>query len=276
MEKNSKEGKTKDLKYTLIVVVIILLVAIIVGTIAINSLYNNKKIVSNNQIDSMVEDKTENCNNEIENEDTDIKDVDSSEFNDIPPTFRPTPVNPAKPIIYLYPTEETKVSVKLGNIEKVSCIYPEYNDGWNVIAKPNGDLRDLNTGRNLYALYWEGKNINVEHNEEEGFVVKGEDTTKFLEEKLEMLGLTQREAEEFIIYWLPKMQNNKYNFIRFETKEEIEEYMPLEITPKPDTLIRVMMEFKELDEKIEVKEQKLETPKREGFVAVEWGGTEIK
>lgn len=64
--------------------------------------------------------------------------------------------------------------------------------------------------------------------------------------------------------------------IRFQTKEEIEENMPLEINPNPDTVIRVMMEFKVLDEKIEVTEQKLETPKREGFVEVEWGGTEIK
>ena len=36
------------------------------------------------------------------------------------------------------------------------------------------------------------------------------------------------------------------------------------------------MTYKGLDRKIEVEEQKLETPEREGFVAVEWGGTEIK
>ena len=35
----------------------------------------------------------------------------------------------------------------------------------------------------------------------EGFVVKGEDSAAFLEEKLEILGLNYKEAEEFIIYW---------------------------------------------------------------------------
>ena len=54
------------------------------------------------------------------------------------------------------------------------------------------------------------------------------------------------------------------------------ENMPLEINPKPDMLIRVLMTFKELDRPIEVEEQKLETPERNGFVAIEWGGTEIK
>ena len=52
--------------------------------------------------------------------------------------------------------------------------------------------------------------------------------------------------------------------------------MPLEITPKPDTIIRIVMEFKGLEEPIQIKEQKLITPQRTGFTVVEWGGTEIK
>lgn len=180
-----------------------------------------------------------------------------------------------KPIIYLYPTEETKVTVKVGNPENLIHTYPKYENSWEVLAKPNGNLIDLKTGRNLYALYWEGINT-VKANMEEGFVVKGEDTICFLEEKLEILGLNEREQEEFIVYWLPKLESNKYNFIRFQTMEEINENMPLGISPKPDTLIRIVMEFKGLENEIEVKEQKLETPQRNGFTVVEWGGTEIK
>ena len=52
--------------------------------------------------------------------------------------------------------------------------------------------------------------------------------------------------------------------------------MPISINPKPDTIIRVLMIFKGLDNPIEVKEQKLIRPDRTGFAAVEWGGTEIK
>ena len=108
----------------------------------------------------------------------------------------------------------------------------------------------------------------------DGFVVKGEDTIEFLEEKLEILGLNEKEAEEFIIYWLPQMEKNKYNYIRFETQEEINKNMPLEITPVPDTVIRINMEWKALEEAIKVKEQVLEeAPKRNGFTVVEWGGT---
>jgi len=181
-----------------------------------------------------------------------------------------------KPIIYLYPEQETNVEVKLGNPEKLTCSYPKYIDEWKVQVKSNGDLVDLDTNRNLYALYYESKNIVDFKVEEEGFCIKGEDCAKFLEEKLEVLGLNEREAEEFIIYWLPKLESNNYNYIRFATAEEINQNMPLEINPKPDTTIRILMIFKGLDKEISVVEQNLEKKERNGFVAVEWGGTEIK
>ena len=182
----------------------------------------------------------------------------------------------AKPIIYLYPEDEMEVTIELGYNEKITVSYPEYNDGWNVIAQTNGDLTDITSNRSLYSLYYESESVVDFEVEEEGFVVSSEDTAEFLEEKLAILGLTEREAEEFIIYWLPKLQENEYNYIRFATEEEIEENMPLTITPEPDTVIRVLMTYKGLDEPIEVEEQELETPERTGFVAVEWGGTEIE
>lgn len=180
-----------------------------------------------------------------------------------------------KPIIYLYPEEEIELSVKLGKEDNITCSYPEYKNGWNVIAKPDGKLVDIETGRNLYALYWEGIN-SEECNLTEGFCIKGDETIKFLEDKLSVLGLNEMEAEEFIVYWLPILQENKYNFIRFATIEEINNDMPLEVSVEPDTLIRVQMQYKPLDEYIEVKEQELVTPVRKGFTVVEWGGTEIK
>lgn len=182
-----------------------------------------------------------------------------------------------KPIIYIYPKEETEVTVELGKTENLTCTYPIYENKWNIIAKPDGTLIDKETGRTYYALYWEGVNSKKYNNKmAEGFIVKGEDTVVFLEEKLAILGLNEREAEEFIIYWLPQMQNNKYNYIRFQTMKEINENMPLIITPEPDTLIRVMMEWKGLNKYIEIEEQKLEQVERNGYTVVEWGGTEIR
>ncbi len=182
--------------------------------------------------------------------------------------------NSAKPIIYLYPEKNEKIEVKLMKPEKLTTSYPKYNESWKVFAKPNGELINLENQRELYSLYWEGKN-NVKHNTKEGFIVEGKDVCKFLEEKLSILGLNERESEEFIIYWLPKLEENKYNFIRFETKEEINEDMPLEIVPRPDIIIRVMMAYKKILVPHKVKEQQLEKVERNGFTVVEWGGTQI-
>ena len=178
-----------------------------------------------------------------------------------------------KPMIYIYPESEMEVSVKLGKPELLTSVYPKYNNGWNALASPNGDLK-IN-GRTYYGLYWEGK-INIDNNYNDGFVVKREDTVSFLESKLSILGLNEREANEFIVYWLPILESSKYNFIRFESMEVINREMPLEVTPVPDTMIRVLMEYKPLNEKIEVLVQKLIPQERHGYSVIEWGGTLLK
>lgn len=181
----------------------------------------------------------------------------------------------AKPMIYIYPTSDLDLKIKLVNDDKIIHTYPKYDNEWNVHVTKDGNIYDYKTKRNYYALYWEGID-NTSINMNEGFVVKGEQTSTFLENKLSYLGLNDKEINEFIVYWLNKMEDNNYNFIRFRTMEEINEYMPLEFSKKPDTLIRVIMDFKPLNKKLYVKEQKLEKVERKGFTIVEWGGREIK
>lgn len=180
-----------------------------------------------------------------------------------------------KPIIYIYSEKEQEVKVKLLDKDLLTCSYPKYENGWNVIAKPNGDLVDLGTGKQLYSLYYESKNKNSYKMEEDGFCVKREDVVSFLEEKLEILGLNYKEKEEFIVYWLPQLEKYDYVYIRFANEDEISNNMGLEIEPKPETLIRVMMTWKGLEKPIKVNEQKLEETERNGYTIVEWGGTEI-
>lgn len=180
-----------------------------------------------------------------------------------------------KPIMYIYPTEEMDLTVKLKNNKLLTHTYPKYNDAWNIHVKTNGEIYDYNTNRSYYALYWEAID-NTKINTNEGFVVEGKNTIKFLEDKLEYLGLNKMEINEFIIYWIDKLENNKYNYIRFRNTNEVNNYMPLEFSKKPDTLIRIIMDYKPLKEKINVKEQVLEKNTRSGFTVVEWGGRKIK
>lgn len=177
-----------------------------------------------------------------------------------------------KPIIYIYPDKEMDLNIQLGNIKNLTHTYPKYNNNWYVHVDTNGNIYDYATGRNYYGLYWEAiDNYKLDMNE--GFVVKGSDTVAFLEEKLAYLGLNEYEINEFIIYWIDKLENNNYNFISFRSLEDINASMPLYISEEPDTLIRVMMDYKPLDNYIEVNEQQLTKVERKGFTIVEWGGT---
>lgn len=177
-----------------------------------------------------------------------------------------------KPVIYLYPEEEAEVSVKLTVVGKLTCTYPEYSGGWTVTAKPDGTLVDAD-GNTYNYLYWEGVS-DAEYDFSKGFCVKGEDTAVFLEHALAELGLNRREANEFIVYRLPLMQDNPYNIISFQS-DIYTDAAKLDIAPEPDTMIRVFMAWHSADEAVEIEEQELTSPERVGFTVVEWGGAEV-
>lgn len=177
-----------------------------------------------------------------------------------------------KPVIYLYPEEETEVFVSLEIRDAIlKCTYPEYKNGWRVIAKPAGTL--YAEGREYNYLFWEAEAL-FPFSLKSGTCVAGEDTCKFLEEKLTQLGLSDKEQNDFITYWLPKMQDNPYNVISFQT-DEYEEHFGLEVTPKPDTIIRVFMTYKPSEVYVNIEPEEIVTTVRTGFTVVEWGGCEI-
>ena len=175
----------------------------------------------------------------------------------------------AKPVIYLYPEEETEVTVRLDYDGTLTCTYPAYEDGWTVTAAPDGTLRD-EAGQTYSYLYWEGA-AQTEYDFSQGFCVPGADTAAFLEDALSRLGLTRREANEFIVYWLPRMEPNPYNLIAFQSAAYTNRAR-LTVTPEPDSVLRVFMAWKSLDAPAEIPEQDLPAFDRTGFALVEWGG----
>ena len=179
-----------------------------------------------------------------------------------------------KPVIYLYPEAKQEIEVKLDYEGELTCTYPEYKDGWHIVAHPDGTLVDDTTGKEYSYLFWEGKS-DTEYDLSKGYVIAGKDTAEFLETKLAELGLNRKEANEFIVYWLPRMQGNPYNLITFQN-EIYTNSAKLEITPNPDSILRVFMVHKALNEQIEIEEPIIEPFERNGFTVIEWGGTEIK
>ena len=196
--------------------------------------------------------------------------------------FPPDPTSrtglPEKPIIYLYPQQKADVYVELDYVGEIIADYPEYNkaiNGWSLTAYPDGHLINKADGKEYNYLFWEGSALPIDWDMTKGFVVEGKNTREFLQNTLSKMGLTPKEYNEFIVYWYPRMKNNKYNLITFADKQYIKN-APLIITPKPDSMLRVFMVFKPLNEEIKIEPQEIKPFKRSGFTVVEWGGTELK
>ena len=148
---------------------------------------------------------------------------------------------------------------------------------WSVTASQDGTLTDQG-GRTYPSLFWDGE-MTLEASRQ-GFIVAREDAVVFLEEKLGQLGLSDKEAADFITYWAPRIRANEYTFVSFDASSYTaharysftdEAGAPV----KPDTFIRVFMTIRAADASTVVTPQNFApTPTRSGFTVVEWGGAE--
>lgn len=178
----------------------------------------------------------------------------------------------AKPVIYLYPEKEQDVHVRVepnGGFTETIPEYPE--DGWAVRATPDSKIHNYDDGESYPYLFWEGVGYDYEQ-PKQGFVFAKDDVNEGVRKLLSMQGLNEKESDDFMEFWLPRLTEKAYVFVTFVSQEHFDELAPLTVEPKPDTVIRVFMDYTLLDEPISVEPLKLGAPERNGFTVVEWGG----
>ena len=183
-------------------------------------------------------------------------------------------VEDLKPVIYLYPEKETEVTIRLDYRGTLTVTYPEYRNGWHVLAEPDGTITDMKDGKAYSYLFWEGES-SAEYDFSKGFCVPGDETAVFLQEHLAEMGLKPEEYNEMIVFWLPRMQENAYNLISFQ-EETYTKNAELSISPEPDSVLRVFMAYKALEEPVGIEPQPVTPFERTGFCVVEWGGAEVR
>ncbi|HEV2752130.1 MAG TPA: hypothetical protein VGV12_16525 [Gemmatimonadales bacterium] len=182
------------------------------------------------------------------------------------------PVYMAEPIIYLYPSVAERVHVEAKPLHAIGASTPPYRRGWDVLALPTGRLTDLIDQKAHSYLFWEGLS-SISPMRREGFVLAQAEVAGFLERMLPRLGLDERESRDFREAWLPRFHGAPYYFVTFLPRETIDQLAPLVVTPKPDAVIRVLMDFRPLWTREAVSAPHLAAPPaRRGFTVVEWGG----
>ena len=180
-----------------------------------------------------------------------------------------------KPVIYLYPVKDTVVNVSINIPGSIVESIPTYvNGGWTVLTHPNGSLEYLDK---IYTeLYYESSVTKV-NPPKQGFVVTKSQAEAKLIEITTKLGLIKPEQDEFLSYWLPQINKLSvpYLFISVIDQKEKDRIDNVVISPKPDTKIEFLVYFKPVYAPFSPQELNLpdQSPKRNGFTSVEWGGT---
>src|SRR6266699_3096800 len=155
------------------------------------------------------------------------------------------PVYMAEPIIYMYPTTARRVHVEAKPLHDIAVSIPPYRGGWDVLARPSGQLTSVSDRKTYSYLFWEGQS-SISPMRQEGFVVPREEVAGFFKRILPRLGLHERESHDFRDAWLPRFHEAPYYFITFVPPETIDRLAPLSVIPKPDAVIRVLMDFRPL------------------------------
>ncbi len=179
-----------------------------------------------------------------------------------------------KPALYLYPDKEKSFDISLkpfGFLTQSIPSYPLFGSWKNVLAKPNGQL--TYRGSNYDYLYYEGKAFYVKV-PPSAFTVKGSELDEFFTAVLPQLGLNEKELADFKQYWLARLNTtDSYYAISVLPREEIDRLETMEISPLPDTLIRVRLFIKKLPSPKTYPLPIIEKQSiRLGTTVVDWGG----
>ncbi len=181
-----------------------------------------------------------------------------------------------KPVIYLYPEKETDLHVEVTPNVGFTKTIPEYKDGWDVTAFPDGTIIDKKSRERYEYLYWTGW-VEGYPLIEQGWVVAQKDLPTFFDVYLPKYGLVGKEITDFKEYWEDDMDDAPYYAISFVDQPIIDKLSPLTLDVAPDTVIRVLMTAMPLERPIALKSPRIpETPVRHGFTVAEWGGTILR
>jgi hypothetical protein len=180
----------------------------------------------------------------------------------------PCQIQAKKPNIYLYPTKTTKMNVILDfpNGGKVVESIPDYGTGWNnITVEPNGTINGIYT----YLFYESDSNDFSQYSE--GWVIKKENLESFFRKNMTSYGFRGQEIEDFIEYWIPLLKDSASYAIYPQLDKDISKEVVLNISQKPDSLLRLIYTVKPCNSMLNLKTPVIPAFTRTGFTVTEWG-----
>jgi hypothetical protein len=185
----------------------------------------------------------------------------------------------AEPIVYFYPERRMHVRYTLASEVRVARAEPlARGNSWTFLATPQGALEEVDAApgrarRTFPHLFWEGTSMRFAP-PAEGVCLPGSRTGEYLRDVLPRLGLLPNETEDFLTAWVPRMEGAAFNVIGFHPREVVDMLAPVQVSPAPTHMIRILMDAAPVEECPALTAPALPdaVPAREGFTVVEWGG----
>ena len=176
-----------------------------------------------------------------------------------------------KPAIYIYPQIEENYNVNLLFKDGVSLTksIPLYNNGWDVFVDKKGKIN------NRYDYLFYECSLATNFKFQKGYCYSSDDINSGIKQILSEIGLNEKEIRDFVDYWGNRFEKYPFYKVYPVVDNEIDNFVELQISPKPDSILRVWLYFEGCNSN-----QKLEHPlfkkfERRNSVVVEWGGVMI-
>jgi hypothetical protein len=158
-----------------------------------------------------------------------------------------------KPIIAFRDfAEDTELTVSVDFSGTFQMVYPQaqqpHEQGliWQGQATPQQTFRFQ--CKEYPYLFWDGNlHPDIHFHFETGYCIPRNQVVEFLEKQAGLAGLDNTLITDFVTFWVPYLQQNDYNLIRFLTPEECDTVARLHIIPQtalPIQIIRFYMIYK--------------------------------
>ena len=172
-----------------------------------------------------------------------------------------------KPNVYLYPEQETDISVRLtpAGPGALTVTIPDYGAGWDVTATPDGLINGEFT-----FLFYEGDVLPL-YQTETGYSVAYEDREAWMRTMLPRYGLNEHETADFVDYWTKHLPPFPYYLFFPQNEAKCDEIVALHVDPPPDSLLRIWFYVIGAYGDFQLPTPEIAPFERDGFTVTEWG-----
>ncbi len=152
-----------------------------------------------------------------------------------------------KPVVYYYSDkdEENYLTLIPKKYDYFTHLIPAFNkeNTW----KFQSQNKKIKVEENTYDyLYYSMITAWYEHNRD-GWIVSGNDIVNFFEDKLEKINFNTQEKSDFIDFWKGEYEKDKYYFVSFKYKEDLDKIVLLKFEKTPDKEFRVLLDSYEVN-----------------------------